>query len=150
VRRRFAGWHAPVAEVVDATDPGDVLRHDIFDLRPRPARLVRGRLLLLGDAAHAMTPDLGQGACQALEDAATLGALVRPGADLDAALLRYDACRRPRVRLVARRSRQLGRVGQLDGRLTAPARDLLVRATPDGLTARQLDGILGWQSPACP
>ena len=147
VERRFADWHAPVARVIDATDPAQVLRHDIFDLRPRPGSFVRGRLLLVGDAAHAMTPDLGQGACQALEDGATLGVLVRSGADLDVALDRYDACRRPRARLVAKRSRQLGRLGQLEGRGLTLARDLLVRAIPDRLTERQLDRILGWQVP---
>lgn len=114
--RRFSGWHEPIGQVLAATNPGAVLRHDVCDLRPTPATYVRGRLVPLGDAAHAMTPNLGQGACQALEDAATLGALLPPGTDLHAALARYDALRRPRTQAVARRSRAIGRLGQLRGR----------------------------------
>jgi len=148
VLRRFAGWHAPIGRVVQATDPTAVLRHDVYDVRPAPSSYVKGRLLLLGDAAHAMTPNLGQGACQTLEDAATLGALVRPGAELDSALRRYDASRRPRAELIARRSRQLGRIGQLQGVGSTTVRNLLMRAKPHQLSDRQLAETLRWQPPA--
>ena len=68
VLRRFAGWHAPIDQVVTGTAARSVLRHDVYDLRPGLRTFLRGRVVLLGDAAHAMTPNLGQGACQALED----------------------------------------------------------------------------------
>ena len=152
VVRRFTGWHAPIDQLLAATDPDGVLRHDVYDLRPHPTRYVRGRLVLLGDAAHAMTPNLGQGACMALEDAATLGSLLSArdgaGADLDDALTRYDAARRPRARSVSDRSRQLGRLGQLHGRSTTTARDLLVRAVPASLADRQLAEALAWRAPS--
>lgn len=149
VLRRFARWHPPVPAVLAATDPDAVLRHDVYDVRPHPARYVRGRLVLVGDAAHAMTPNLGQGACQAIEDAVTLGALASPGhldAALDAALARYDRVRRPRARLIGALSRGVGRIGQLHGR-TAALRDAVVRAAPAALTERQLDGVLSWRPP---
>ena len=150
VLRRFRGWHAPVAQVLAATAPGSVLRHDVYDLRPDPVTYVRGRLVLVGDAAHAMTPDLGQGACQALEDAATLGALLRTEADVDPALARYDALRRPRAQLLARRSHQVGAVAQLSGRAATTARELAMRATPSSVVGRQLASTLDWQPPAVP
>lgn len=147
VLRRFTGWHAPVEQVLAATVDRSVLRHDVYDLEPHPGSYVRGRLVLLGDAAHAMTPNLGQGACQALEDAATLGALLRPGADPGPALSRYDALRRPRAQRISRRSRQLGDLGQLSVRASTTARDLLLRVTPNSAADRQLASTLDWQLP---
>jgi 2-polyprenyl-6-methoxyphenol hydroxylase-like FAD-dependent oxidoreductase len=126
-----------VAEVVDATDPGDVLRHDIFDLRPRPARFVRGRLLLLGDAAHAMTPDLGQGACQAFEDAVVLGEELTGATDAAAALARYSARRAPRVAALQQAARRANRMLTLHGPRAA-VRDALLRGVPTALATRAL------------
>jgi 2-polyprenyl-6-methoxyphenol hydroxylase-like FAD-dependent oxidoreductase len=147
VVRRFAGWHAPIHDLLNSTDPAAVLRHDVYDLRPHPTTYVRGPLVLLGDAAHAMTPNLGQGACQAIEDAVTLGALAHPSADLAAALARYDAVRRPRAQRIARISREIGLLGQLEGRQTVAARNLAMWAAPNALAERQLDPTLNWQPP---
>jgi 2-polyprenyl-6-methoxyphenol hydroxylase-like FAD-dependent oxidoreductase len=148
VSRRFAGWHPPISDVVQASAPDAVLRHDVYDLRPDPGSYVRGRLVLLGDAGHAMTPNLGQGACQALEDAATLGALLQHQSDVDSALRGYDVLRRPRAQGISRRSRQVGRIGQLSGRATTTARNLLVWVTPAALAERQYDGTLSWKEPS--
>ena len=145
--RRFRGWHQPVAQLLAATAPEAVLRHDGYDLQPAPSTYVRGRLVLLGDAAHAMTPNLGQGACQALEDAATLGALLRPGTDPGLALARYDALRRPRAEQLLTRSRQVGRVAQVSGRAACAARDRLVSSTPSRVGDRQLASTLRWELP---
>ncbi len=146
--RHFATWHDPIAEVLAATDPVDVLRHDVYDLHPHPSRYTSGRLVLLGDAAHAMTPNLGQGACQALEDAATLRVLATRSDDLAAVLARYDALRRPRARVVAVRSLRLGRLGQLSGGRSTALRDLIVRAVPAHVADHQLDSTLTWPAPA--
>lgn len=144
---RFAGWHPPIPELIAATPPGAVLRHDLYDLRPDLPTYARGRVVLLGDAAHAMTPDLGQGAGQALEDAVVLGAALATTSDPLAALARYDAERRPRTQAVARLSRRTGRLAQASGPLTSRLRDLAVRATPAGVNDRLLAPLLGWRPP---
>lgn len=73
VSARTRGWHEPIPALLAATPPEAVLCHDIYDLDPLPS-YAKGRIVLLGDAAHAMTPFLAQGACQALEDAVVLAA----------------------------------------------------------------------------
>lgn len=144
---RFATWHHPIPELVEATEPGAVLRHDIVDLARGLRSFVRGRTVLLGDAAHAMTPDLGQGAGQAIEDAVTLTLLLRDR-DPDQALARYDTIRRRRSQQIARSSRAAGRVTQLTSPLAAVARDVLIGITPKQLVTMAATGMQRWSPPA--
>ncbi|KQY48065.1 FAD-dependent monooxygenase [Cellulomonas sp. Root137] len=146
VRRRFDDWHDPIPALVAGTDPDAVLRHDIHDLNRRLPSFVQGRVALLGDAAHAMTPDVGQGGGQALEDAATLAVLC--DGDLRAALREYDRLRRPRTQAIARRARMVGRVAKLGWGPAAAARDLLLRAMPDSASARAAAAVQRWDPPA--
>jgi 2-polyprenyl-6-methoxyphenol hydroxylase-like FAD-dependent oxidoreductase len=150
VVRRFSGWHSPITEILDSTPADAVFRHDIHDLaRPLPS-FARERTVLLGDAAHAMTPDLGQGANQALEDAATITRLLEPIASDDdpaiaAALARYDALRRPRTQAIARQARQVGAIAHL----RAPAiRNVLLRALPPAVMAAGVRSVQRWLPPA--
>ncbi|MEV0360466.1 FAD-dependent monooxygenase [Nocardia sp. NPDC050697] len=139
LRERFAHWHAPIPALLEAADPAAVLRHDIYDLPALP-RFTAGRIALVGDAAHAMTPDLGQGACQALEDAATLGAVLATDADLR----RYDALRRPRTQRIAARARSMGRAGQLSARPLVALRDAVMRRTPASAQLAAMASLLDW------
>lgn len=122
LRRWFHGWHAPIGDLLAATEPGDLVQQELRALRPTPHRYGvpagPGGFALLGDAGHAIAEHLGQGACLALEDAATLVAVVReavPGPALTAAIAGYDRTRRPRVAEVRRRSGRLGGAGPLAG-----------------------------------
>jgi 2-polyprenyl-6-methoxyphenol hydroxylase-like FAD-dependent oxidoreductase len=143
----FGQWHDPIAEVVHGTDAEVVSWLPIEELaRPLPT-LIRGRAALVGDAAHAMTPNLGQGANQGFEDAAVLCALLRRSPDLPGALVHYDAVRRPRARRIARRSRLLGAAGQLSHPLLVRARDAAMRATPDSVAGRQFREFQSWTGP---
>lgn len=146
VRERFSRWHAPIPACIDATPPDAVLRHDIYDLARIPATFVQGRTVLLGDAAHGMTPNLGQGAGQAIEDAATLTLLLRSG-ELDAALRRYDELRRKRTTAIWRQSRLMGKIAQASHPVGASIRDALLRATPPTSTARAMRRIQRWSEP---
>ena len=154
LRRMFAGWHAPIPGLLGATVAGALLHHPLLDLVPVAPMRFAGRVALVGDAAHAMTPNLGQGACQALEDAVTLAGLVPDGcsggaAEVAAALERYDAERRPRVALVARRSWQVGRVAGARGRVAGAVVRALARLTPASAASRGAGRIAAWR-PAHP
>ncbi|GAA3172975.1 FAD-dependent monooxygenase [Streptomyces virens] len=147
--RRFGSWPDPVPRLLAAVPEDAVLRHDLYDLPPLPS-FVRGRVALLGDAAHAMTPNLGQGACQALEDAVTLAHCLDAVPDTTAALRSYDRLRRPRTRAVARRSARLGTIGQLSWPPAVLLRDTAARLTPVRMTLRSMTPVLGWTPPADP
>ncbi|MEE1783729.1 FAD-dependent monooxygenase [Streptomyces sp. SP17BM10] len=153
MRRRFARWHDPIPALLAATRPQDVLHHDVYELAtPLPSFTV-GRIALLGDAAHAMTPHLGQGACQALEDAVTLtAALSRTAtptpATITAALATYDAARRPRALAVARDARRAGRMGQqLTNPIAVGLRNAAIRLTPPGAMVRTVLRHADWTPP---
>jgi 2-polyprenyl-6-methoxyphenol hydroxylase-like FAD-dependent oxidoreductase len=139
---RHRGWAPEIGAVLEATAPAEVMRHDLLDRRPS-RRWVGERTALLGDAAHPMLPFLGQGACQALEDAQALSQALRNTADLPAALGDYEAQRRRRAARIVIDSRRMGRLAHLR---TAPLRALRNRAlalTPEAIRMRQLDSIVG-------
>ncbi|WP_418961558.1 FAD-dependent monooxygenase [Streptomyces tritici] len=157
LRRRFGSWHDPIPALLDRIDrlaPAEVLRHDLYELAAPLPRLHHGRIAWLGDAAHAMAPNLGQGGCQAIEDAVVLAHLL-PGGDGDdapdgigTALAAYTAARRARTDAVRVRARRVGRMGALRHPLAVAARDLAVRATPDRLALRGLDDLFDFRHQA--
>ncbi|WP_227980249.1 FAD-dependent monooxygenase [Nocardia spumae] len=145
LRRRFGHWHEPIPALLDAVGEDDVLRHDIYHLPPLRT-FARGRAAVLGDAAHAMTPNMGQGANQAIEDAVTLAALLDRTGEIGAALVEYDRIRRPRTRRIAQRSRRIGRIAQLSS-VPALGRDAALLVTPGSVLLRGLGPALSWQPP---
>jgi 2-polyprenyl-6-methoxyphenol hydroxylase-like FAD-dependent oxidoreductase len=123
VVEQFGDWHEPIPSLLAGTPPEAVLQNDLYDLALPLVPFVNGRVVLLGDAAHAMTPNLGRGACSAIEDAGALSRHLRSTADLITALSRYDAERRPVTAKLVRRSRSVGRLGQLDNGFLCTVRD---------------------------
>jgi 2-polyprenyl-6-methoxyphenol hydroxylase-like FAD-dependent oxidoreductase len=149
LRTRYTGAHAPIDALLAATDPAALLHHSLADLHPVPPLRIGDRVALVGDAGHAMTPNLGQGAAQALEDAVTLVAEVA-GGDVAAGLARYDAARRPRVAAMVERSRRIGAVMGARGGFTSRLRDLLVLAVPDRLAETGAARTAAWWPPSGP
>lgn len=146
VRRRFGTWHDPIPALLDAVDPAAVLRHDIYELPPLSS-YVLGRIALLGDAAHAMTPNMGQGANQGLEDAVTLAALLDRIDSVPAALAEYDRVRRPRTQDIARRSHRIGVLAQLSSAPAVFLRDSVLRLTPGRAMLGSFAPALTWHPP---
>ncbi|HEX6988767.1 MAG TPA: FAD-dependent monooxygenase, partial [Bacillota bacterium] len=97
--RRYRSFPDPIPALLENSDPNAVIRTDLYDLTPLD-RWARGRVVLLGDAAHAMTPNLAQGGAQAIEDAYVLAQCLASHGDLDEALRAYQHKRVPRVRRV--------------------------------------------------
>ena len=135
--KRFAAFHDPVRAVIESTPEDAILRTDISDRDPAP-RWTEGRVTLLGDAAHPMTPNLGQGGCQAIEDAVVLDLCLSVTEDCAIAFKDYESRRLERTSRVVREARRLGRVGQLENRAARGVRDFAVRMTPLAVTLRSL------------
>jgi 2-polyprenyl-6-methoxyphenol hydroxylase-like FAD-dependent oxidoreductase len=144
--RLFAGWPDPIPRLIAAAEPETVIRTDLRCLdTPLPAYHA-GRIALIGDAAHAMTPHLGQGACQAIEDAVVLAHVAATSGDLAA----YTAARLPRTTAIARRSRTIGRVATWANPVAVAVRDLAlsIAGRLDPATAvRQFDAVFAWRPP---
>jgi 2-polyprenyl-6-methoxyphenol hydroxylase-like FAD-dependent oxidoreductase len=134
-----ARWPDPVAAVVAATDPADVLVNRVRTVTPSRT-WTRGTIALLGDAAHAMAPNLGQGAAQAIEDAAALLDAFNTEDRLSDALGAYAAARRPRAEMIQRESARMARVA-LNSH--ARGRNLVMRLLPNRGRTRAIERLLG-------
>ncbi|GAA0942686.1 FAD-dependent monooxygenase [Nonomuraea longicatena] len=142
LRRRFTGWHRPIPALLESVSGQAALQHDTYELPALPT-YVSDNAAVLGDAAHAMTPNLGQGACQALEDAVTLAHTVnRLG--LRAGLQEYDRLRRPRTQQIVRLSRQVGAPGHWTSAPLVALRNTVFPRLPKSLLTRSLGPTLTW------
>ncbi|MFE6997521.1 FAD-dependent monooxygenase [Microbacterium sp. NPDC057659] len=144
--RRFGHWHAPIRQLIESAEAASVLRGDIAELAaPLPA-LHRGRVALLGDAAHPMAPFLGQGACQAIEDAVVLAHAL----DVPEDLAGYTAARHRRTADVVRRSHRMGTLALLRSPVIRTLRDTFLstvgRLSSD-TAIRQLIPVVDWRPP---
>lgn len=143
----FEGWHPVVSTLINATEVSAILRNNIFDLQPLTS-WSKGRITLLGDAAHAMTPNLGQGACQALEDALILARTLRQVHSLENALDVYQQKRLARANMVVVNSHRMGLVAQWEHPLACWLRDCLLALIPPQMLLKQFKSVASytWES----
>ena len=138
----FNDWAQPIPALIGATADAAILRNDMYD-RPPARRWSEGRVTLVGDAAHPMTPNAGQGACQALEDAVALADSIKRASNLTEGLELYEGRRRRRANRLVTMARQATRAAQLDSPLLCALRDGLGGLMPSWLFLRMLDPYIG-------
>jgi 2-polyprenyl-6-methoxyphenol hydroxylase-like FAD-dependent oxidoreductase len=126
ILERHRGWAKPIEELIAASDESSINYVDIVDRDP-VARWGEGRVTLLGDAAHPMTIDIAQGACQAIEDAVVLAQCLRAQEDPAAALRAYEERRIPRTSQVVLKARDMGTMLKSESRVKAFMRNTFMR-----------------------
>jgi 2-polyprenyl-6-methoxyphenol hydroxylase-like FAD-dependent oxidoreductase len=141
LRARFRHWHPPIPEILETTDETAILRIPIYD-RPPVKRWGTGRATLLGDAAHATSPTLGQGACLAIESAAALAGALRRGPSVETALRRYEQFRQERTARIINQAWRLGSQIQWENPAACALRDLAIRCMPPALRERMLVDVM--------
>jgi 2-polyprenyl-6-methoxyphenol hydroxylase-like FAD-dependent oxidoreductase len=151
-RERFAGWSPQIRAIVAATEADRLMRHDVYYLPGGLNTYVRGRVVMIGDAAHAALPTVGGGASTALEDGVCVGRLIAAPADAGAglgdALAAFDQTRRARCRKIGRMAAMVARFGcDLGGGWRQPARNAVLRLAPARLMLRAGTQIVGWTAP---
>jgi 2-polyprenyl-6-methoxyphenol hydroxylase-like FAD-dependent oxidoreductase len=137
---QYAGFPPPVPDMLRHTPSADILRTDLYDFAPL-GRWSHGRVVLLGDAAHAMTPNLGQGGAQAIEDAYVLAEQLARCPEPGQAFRAYEALRLRKVRWIVKTAWQFGRAAHVRGRLLEKVRNCLMKCMPEWLNQRQLDRL---------
>lgn len=137
MKERFGGVLPDLDRLIDELGPDDFVHHGDLHDQPQLA-WGRGRVLLLGDAAHAMTPNMGQGAAMAVEDAGVLTRLLTSGQSPAEILEAYAAAREDRVRRVHTTSWRIGQLAHWEHPIARAIRDFLLRRVPDSVTLRQL------------
>jgi FAD-dependent urate hydroxylase len=137
----FAEWGVQVPAIIAATASAAIMQHDIYDLPALPY-WVDNRVALLGDAAHAMTPNLGQGGCQAIEDGVVLAKTVTTLNTVPAGLQTYQLTRKAYVEAIVTKSRQIGAVFGINNRWVSAVRNLILTHLPPKISQQQLHAIL--------
>jgi 2-polyprenyl-6-methoxyphenol hydroxylase-like FAD-dependent oxidoreductase len=142
--RQWGSWVDPIPDLLDATPAHAIIRTPLDTVAPL-RNLNVGRIAFVGDAAHAMMPNLGQGACQAIEDAAELAQELDSEPDVTTALARYSTLRSRRTAAVVRRSRQMSVVAHLNSPIASAIRNAALRATPTSAAIRRLAPVVGYR-----
>jgi len=132
MREKFAEFAGPATALLeDIRDPAQVVYTAVEEIR-LPLPWHKGRVLLIGDAAHASTPFMGQGGTMAVEDGNVLADLLEGGTDLLGVLRQFGLCREPKCQFVQEVSRRVGEAGGLESAATCAARNDRMRVQAQG------------------
>jgi 2-polyprenyl-6-methoxyphenol hydroxylase-like FAD-dependent oxidoreductase len=137
---RYAAFPAPVRSLIEATPETSILQTDLYDLAPMRG-WSNGQVVLIGDAAHAATPNLGQGGAQAIEDAVVLAAVLKSMGPIPEALAEFERRRRSRTHRVVTRSRLLGQMAHWQRPMLCRLRNTVLRMTPARVRQREIESL---------
>jgi 2-polyprenyl-6-methoxyphenol hydroxylase-like FAD-dependent oxidoreductase len=137
LQNHFKDFHAPIPEILSATKDENLIWNDIIDLKPID-HYAFGNIVLIGDAAHATTPNMGQGACQAIEDAVILADELQKDSNIQKAFAQFEQRRLKRTHYIVNRSWTIGKVAQLQNKTLASLRNAMFKLLPTSAGEHQL------------
>ncbi|MEJ7681590.1 MAG: FAD-dependent monooxygenase [Segetibacter sp.] len=134
----FKDYHSPIPQILSDTADEALIWGDINDLVPID-KYAFGNAVLIGDAAHATTPNMGQGACQAIEDAVILSWEIQRSEDIQSAFKSFENKRLKRTHFIVNRSYQIGKIAQEHNPLLIRLRNMALRLIPQKINEKQLE-----------
>ncbi|MGO3305289.1 MAG: FAD-dependent monooxygenase [Sphingobacterium sp.] len=141
LRKRFANYHQPIGSVLSSTSNEQLICSEIMDIKPLKS-LAYGKILLIGDAGHATTPNMGQGACQAVEDVAVLYDELQESSDISEVFRNVSERRLERTSYITNTSRRIGWIAQWENKASIQLRNSLMRIMPERMKQQQLQRLL--------
>lgn len=136
----FKEFHSNIINIISATNRDEIILSDIIDLKPID-KWQSDNVCLIGDAAHATTPNLGQGACQAIEDAYVLGKLIDNGIAIEDAFKDYETLRRKKTNAIVNASWMIGKVAHIENDCGIWLRNIVMKNIPKLIRKRQMDMV---------
>ena len=136
----FSEFHSDILNIISVTKKEQIIVSDIIDLKPIDIWQSEN-VCLIGDAAHATTPNLGQGACQAIEDAYVLGKLLDSGLEIQNTFAEYENLRRKKAHYIVKTSWTLGKISQWSNPILVSIRNQALKLTPKSVNKKQMDKI---------
>ncbi|WP_160135882.1 FAD-dependent monooxygenase [Chryseobacterium sp. c4a] len=136
----FSGFNPDVSKMISETPKEKIFINDIIDLEPI-YQWQKDRVCLIGDAAHATTPNMGQGACQAIEDAYILGKLFSEGKSVDEVFTQYEKLRMNKAHYIVNTSSTIGKVSHYENSIAIWLRNILLKATPSSTNEKQMEKV---------
>ncbi len=136
---RFKGFHPVVRDLISSTPIDQIHTDEISDLKPI-STWINGKMALLGDAAHAMTPNLGQGACQAIEDAYVLSECLEKYPPQEA-FKQYQKLRMAKAQSLVKTSWQVGKMAHVKNPFLAKCINLMLKNTPETIRKKQSENL---------
>ena len=131
-------FNSPIQKAIQLTENQHILHNDLSDFKPIKS-WYKNNIVLMGDAAHATTPNLGQGACQAIEDAFVLANCLKTHPSVNNAFEAFQKTRMKKVHFVVKTSQQLGQLSNLGGTIGYRLRNAILGITPSWLAEKQFD-----------
>lgn len=134
----FVNYHDPIPHMIKSTKDDEIIWNDIYDVKPI-GQYAFNRTVLIGDAARSMTPNMGQGACQAIEDAIVLMGCLNENTDPEEAFKRLETLRVKRVTKIINTSWNIGKIAHLKSPILSAIRNKTFQWIPERMKQKQID-----------